>query len=751
MRVTQRVGIGFMVSVALASPTFAHAYSYDTHWYLTYLLARDAGFTRVQAERIAVADQLCDEHPKLEPLQLASQFSTIPTEMDKKHGPRVRIHAMMNESGGYRVWSNVAIKEIEDQFAKLGRSCQRFDNLGPAVHFLQDTYSHWGYGSYIGHWNAADLFRKNGLSVGGLTDALGFEPKRWSPDSASVFPDLGRDLKMISRAFEFLKSQNPVAPQAQSPLRAMAFYEARKEAFLAEVAKRVGESLVLVELEQAFSEIVDVVVGAKDDSQTIVEFERICRQHGEPDPPRRTPLSAGTAVDRYPISARFGTGDDLDTKPIDDPIHGLNLTCSLTISQPASMSQQLSVKVYSLDEGAVISRRLVGSVNPGPGQKAVLKAVPVGSIEIEVSGTISAVMRTSVSRCEEQIVIGRSILLDDQSITSISLHAAIPEIVSYRSWPPVAALGVKAVKFVKDGGFDKAIERAILDSINKSTSVPDIEAKAIELRRDYEAMVATKVSLDVGGEASKLQVKTSGAPRDPGRGANWDYPSNASAWTTMISAKLEEPLPPFFVGRLVGTLPPKSGDISVRLPSGSLTIGRQAVSELRIFLTVSPSEQYKENQEYPSASASFVLDIIDREIFSSFKPESWWAKVKMRSIRFRDAQAVRTEGVSFNASLQHYGGELYSLHIFYEYSDVNTKSKTKSADNAEETVFWRHLQTRKLATTIIGSTPIATKQTDRWPVSHRFMLRRSSYGSWKSFSQQVSEGAYDIKMTVEAK
>lgn len=180
----------------------AWAYYDDTHFVLTYYVARLVGYTPLQAHRIASADVTVDYNPATEPVQ--SFLPTEPTQI-----PRWKFHAFRSEvefpdALERPEQAQKADEAIVGQRKFLYKQARdELMNPGIFLHFLQDEVSHKGYGSRWGHWRE----KKLPLPMGGTTDWLSYR-------------NLKLHLDMVRTTFQYLsKYMSDVSPyQKPRPL-----------------------------------------------------------------------------------------------------------------------------------------------------------------------------------------------------------------------------------------------------------------------------------------------------------------------------------------------------------------------------------------------------------------------------------------------------------------------------------------------------------------------------------------------------
>jgi hypothetical protein len=162
------IAIAFTLGVF---PSPAAAYDNDTHFWFTYYLARKAGFTPIQATQIASADVSVDYDDDTQPvLPEITTFSAFRHPLDHFQYVRNRLHALPTKSEIIRLaglpkgywWDPViitdpkALKVAHELVAERKREFWRDTisqgkNPGVFVHYLQDTFAHDGFASYVGH------------------------------------------------------------------------------------------------------------------------------------------------------------------------------------------------------------------------------------------------------------------------------------------------------------------------------------------------------------------------------------------------------------------------------------------------------------------------------------------------------------------------------------------------------------------------------------------------------------------------
>lgn len=185
----------------------ARAYYDDTHYSLTYYMARSCGFTPLQAYRLASADVSVDDSPLTEPVQkdavspLSAQFLS-----ESAQNARTAFHAMWDSRlPTDRSLADAALKGRELQLFQLATT-QR--NAGILLHYVQDEGPHAGYASRGGHWVPSTPLEKleSNLPFGATTDFLSNNQQR--------------TLLMAQHSMDaMMKFMRTMAPRQRSSLR----------------------------------------------------------------------------------------------------------------------------------------------------------------------------------------------------------------------------------------------------------------------------------------------------------------------------------------------------------------------------------------------------------------------------------------------------------------------------------------------------------------------------------------------------
>lgn len=201
--------LGLLVLTSLAWLQYpAKAYSNDTHFGLTYFLARSVGFSGLQAQRIASACAAVDsrDNPDTEPEHMQDPLAA------KAQRNRVSFHALLDQNRFPHFEENkAALKQAlaarEATGAKLALFCrEKLHNPGVYLHFLQDTFSHWGYGCEWGHFNPNDAILPRRLPFGSRTDYLSYDTATAAPEAARRFGvPAARNDQMVLRTLRELR------------------------------------------------------------------------------------------------------------------------------------------------------------------------------------------------------------------------------------------------------------------------------------------------------------------------------------------------------------------------------------------------------------------------------------------------------------------------------------------------------------------------------------------------------------------
>ena len=186
--------MALLLLAAMTGP--ALAYYDDIHYAYTYFVARQAGYTALQAQRVATACVSVDYDPETEPVQAPTAGSILREVADKIPGvvsvvpgaqvPRWKFHAFHNaeefeHAVGREREAMTAAGAIGAQRRVLWQQAieEEYSNPGVFLHFFQDEVPHAGYGSDSGHWPVTGpeefaRHAKENLPIGGTTDWASF-------------------------------------------------------------------------------------------------------------------------------------------------------------------------------------------------------------------------------------------------------------------------------------------------------------------------------------------------------------------------------------------------------------------------------------------------------------------------------------------------------------------------------------------------------------------------------------------------
>lgn len=224
------IGIIFCAVIILtAQPKNIYAYDNDTHFWLSYYLAIKTGYSPIQATQIAAANVSVDFDKHVTPV-----VSKPATFLDWRHPQghlqdvRSRYHALPWTSAIFRhaktvkceeFWWNPTIEskekiqeimlnlvnEQKEKFWKETLDDNKNQNPGMFLHYLQDTYAHKNFRSYIGHagyygvdFLSTDRKKAEDMTFETLKYLLVFRYqylKKTSPESLTVVPALEFDPK----------------------------------------------------------------------------------------------------------------------------------------------------------------------------------------------------------------------------------------------------------------------------------------------------------------------------------------------------------------------------------------------------------------------------------------------------------------------------------------------------------------------------------------------------------------------------
>ena len=205
-----------MVFVLLLQVSTARAYDNDTHFWFTYYLAVEAGYTPMQAMQIASADVSVDYDDDTQPvLPSIASFNAFRHPLEHFQYVRNRLHALPMKSDimkaanlpdGYW-WDPVMITDKKTLAAahaivqarkKVAWADTLADLRNPGVflHFLEDTFAHDGFASYIGHagyyrvdYMASDPAKAERMAFTALKYLIAFREVAINHQPATKFTD----------------------------------------------------------------------------------------------------------------------------------------------------------------------------------------------------------------------------------------------------------------------------------------------------------------------------------------------------------------------------------------------------------------------------------------------------------------------------------------------------------------------------------------------------------------------------------
>ena len=153
MNIRRLAFIALLAAASAASLQVVTAFDDDTHYAFTYYMARECGYTPLQALRLASADLSVDSSAATEPVRGGEQATLRFTQA---RIPRIAFHAFMDGQHHAANEENQAKAAIKIQRERLKLSAMSMRNPGVLLHFIQDEYAHAGYESLGGHWLSRD-------------------------------------------------------------------------------------------------------------------------------------------------------------------------------------------------------------------------------------------------------------------------------------------------------------------------------------------------------------------------------------------------------------------------------------------------------------------------------------------------------------------------------------------------------------------------------------------------------------------
>lgn len=171
-KISKSIIITMLFSIILfAFPPRHYSYDADTHFWLTYYLAVKAGYSQRQATKIASANISVDLDQDTNPVfaeinrigEVIRPWTHVQTVRTMLHAlPRRKIVIQRAGKEKYYWWSPLKVTDAEIQRTADAMIAERKaefwsevvregKNLGVFLHYLQDSYAHRGFLSYIGH------------------------------------------------------------------------------------------------------------------------------------------------------------------------------------------------------------------------------------------------------------------------------------------------------------------------------------------------------------------------------------------------------------------------------------------------------------------------------------------------------------------------------------------------------------------------------------------------------------------------
>jgi len=167
-----------MAAVLAIATEPVKAFYDDTHYSLTYYIARSCGFTPLQSYRLASAAVSIDYAPLTRPEQYGAFLpSTTPSDFltESAHSARITFHAFWDSRSPVQ-FDPVAKGRYLESERRLFVLATSQRNAGVLLHYVQDEEPHAGYGSTRGHWGVAPIDPI--WPFGAQTDYLSFNQQR---------------------------------------------------------------------------------------------------------------------------------------------------------------------------------------------------------------------------------------------------------------------------------------------------------------------------------------------------------------------------------------------------------------------------------------------------------------------------------------------------------------------------------------------------------------------------------------------
>jgi hypothetical protein len=122
----------------------------DVHFNLTYSLARRAGISKINAKKIAWANQFTDELTDADPFEVQTQVETSGDWYDMKtqYGVLIPFHFIPGDDVQNWQWMTTENNTRSREFVNDAISDKDAFQFGIALHSFQDTFSHQGFSGW---------------------------------------------------------------------------------------------------------------------------------------------------------------------------------------------------------------------------------------------------------------------------------------------------------------------------------------------------------------------------------------------------------------------------------------------------------------------------------------------------------------------------------------------------------------------------------------------------------------------------
>lgn len=163
---SRRFSLLVCVLLILFAPRVGSAYDNDTHFWLTYYLARKAEYTSTQATQIASANVGVDFDKDTEPLTPSfDHWKDWFHPLSHYQNIRAQFHALPLTASVFKKewWNPTKLESDNENLTKVelvvdarkkqlwAETLKDAENPGLFLHYLQDTFAHHGFTSYVGH------------------------------------------------------------------------------------------------------------------------------------------------------------------------------------------------------------------------------------------------------------------------------------------------------------------------------------------------------------------------------------------------------------------------------------------------------------------------------------------------------------------------------------------------------------------------------------------------------------------------